>query len=120
VLANLLANTRDHTPADTPVEVAVESRSNEVVIVVTDDGPGLGEGEATKVFDRFWRADSARSHSGHRSHGANGRTWTSGSGLGLAIVNAIVAAHGGRATAGNAPGHGARFTVSLPAANGAG
>ena len=105
VIANLLANTRDHTPAATAVEVAVSSTDGEAVVDVTDDGPGLSDDEAAKVFDRFWRADSAR---GHR-HGSVG-----GSGLGLAIVQAIVTAHGGRALAGNAPGHGARFTIRLP------
>jgi two-component system OmpR family sensor kinase len=109
VLANLLANTRDHTPAATPVDVAVASRDGEAVIEVTDDGPGLPGDEAGKVFDRFWRADAAR---GHR-HGSAG-----GSGLGLAIVQAIVAAHGGRATADNAPGHGARFAIHLPLKHG--
>lgn len=72
---------------------------------MTDDGPGLTDDEAAKVFDRFWRADAARAH----RHGSGG-----GSGLGLAIVEAIVIAHGGRATAGNAPGHGARFAIQLP------
>jgi two-component system OmpR family sensor kinase len=105
VLANLLANTRDHTPATTPVEVAVSSTDGEALIEVTDDGPGLRGDEASRVFDRFWRADAAR---GHR-HGSEG-----GSGLGLAIVQAIVAAHGGRAIADNAPGHGARFAIHLP------
>ncbi len=105
MIANLLANTRDHTPAATAVEVAVSSTDGEAVVDVTDDGPGLSDDEAAKVFDRFWRADSAR---GHR-HGSVG-----GSGLGLAIVQAIVTAHGGRALAGNAPGHGARFTIRLP------
>jgi two-component system OmpR family sensor kinase len=105
VLANLLANTREHTPTATRVEVAVSSSNGEGLIEVTDDGPGLTDDEAAKVFDRFWRADAARAH----RHGSGG-----GSGLGLAIVEAIVIAHGGRATAGNAPGHGARFAIQLP------
>jgi two-component system OmpR family sensor kinase len=105
VLANLLANTRDHTPVSTPVEVAVSSSDGVALIEVTDDGPGLKGDEAAKVFDRFWRADAVR---GHR-HGSVG-----GSGLGLAIVQAIVTAHGGQAVADNVPGHGARFTVRLP------
>jgi two-component system OmpR family sensor kinase len=108
VLANLLANTRDHTPAGTPVDVYVGSDGAQAVVVVTDEGPGLGTGEAEKVFDRFWRADAAR---GHR-HGSTG-----GSGLGLAIVHAIVIAHGGRAAVDNAPGAGARFTIHLPLMN---
>jgi two-component system OmpR family sensor kinase len=105
VLANLLANTRDHTPAGTPVEVTIDARNGDALVVVTDDGPGLEGDQADRVFDRFWRADAVR---GHR-HGAAG-----GSGLGLAIVRAIVTAHGGRAVADNAPGHGARFTITLP------
>ena len=57
VIANLLANTRDHTPAATAVKVAVSSTDDEAVVDVTDDGPGLSDDEAAKVFDRFWRAD---------------------------------------------------------------
>ncbi len=109
VLANLLANTRDHTPADTPVSVTVTATGGAAVVTVTDDGPGLPDGEAAKVFDRFWRADQAR---GHR-HGSVG-----GSGLGLAIVQAIVMSHGGTVTAGNVNGHGARFSMSFPLAAG--
>jgi two-component system OmpR family sensor kinase len=107
VVTNLLANTRDHTPAGTAVAVTVSAAGGAAVVTVTDDGPGLPDGEAAKVFDRFWRADPAR---GHR-HGSVG-----GSGLGLAIVQAIVSSHGGTVAASNVNGHGARFSVSLPLA----
>ena len=105
VLANLLANARDHTPPGTPVEVAVTVDERSAVVTVTDDGPGLTPNALSRVFDRFWRADDAR---GHRPGSAGG------SGLGLAIVQALTAAHGGQVTAENAPGRGARFTVTLP------
>jgi two-component system OmpR family sensor kinase len=105
VLANLLANTRDHTPAGTPVEVAVRADERDAVVTVIDDGPGLDPEEVDRVFDRFWRADHAR---GHKPGSAGG------SGLGLAIVQALTAAQGGSVAADNVAGRGARFTVTLP------
>jgi two-component system OmpR family sensor kinase len=74
------------------------------VLEVADDGPGIGPEERERVFERFWRADRARS----RSKG--------GSGLGLAIVASLVEAHGGRIQLESAPGKGATFTVRLPIA----
>jgi two-component system OmpR family sensor kinase len=103
VLANLLRNALVHTPAGTPVEVAVTSRGGEVRLDVRDHGPGLPTDDAGVLFERFWRAEGGR----ERGRG--------GAGLGLAIVAGIVAAHHGRVEAGNAPGGGARFTVALPA-----
>ncbi|MCP3996826.1 MAG: sensor histidine kinase, partial [bacterium] len=102
VFANLLANTRMHTPAGTPVTVQMHEDSDTAVIEVVDDGPGLPEDAAAKVFDRFYRADTSRARK------------SGGSGLGLAIVSAIVNEHGGSVEAANAPGQGARFTVRLP------
>ncbi len=102
VFANLLANTRMHTPAGTPVTVRMHEDSDTAVIEVVDDGPGLPEDAAAKVFDRFYRADTSRARK------------SGGSGLGLAIVSAIVNEHGGSVEAANAPGQGARFTVRLP------
>ncbi|MFC6879276.1 MULTISPECIES: sensor histidine kinase [Actinomadura] len=104
VLANLLANVRRHTPAGTPAAVRAALDGDRAVIEVADQGPGLTEEQRAKVFERFYRADAARS----RDHG--------GAGLGLSIVAAVAQAHGGTATVRSAPGEGAVFTVTLPTA----
>jgi len=104
VLDNLLANVRAHTPAGTETEVRVDSVGDQAVVVVADQGPGLSEEQASRVFERFFRADPSRS----RAHG--------GAGLGLSIVDAIVEAHGGSVAAESAPGRGMTITVRLPVA----
>jgi two-component system, OmpR family, sensor kinase len=103
VVANLLGNALAHTPAGTPVEVAVADGDGRVSVAVRDHGPGLPPGDPAALFERFWRAEAGRER---------GRA---GAGLGLAIVAGIVAAHGGEVSAANAEGGGARFTVELPA-----
>ena len=104
VVDNLLANVRAHTPPGTSTSVRVGLEGDQAVIEVADDGPGLTDEQAGRVFERFYRADPSRS----RQRG--------GSGLGLSIVAAIVAAHGGRVavSTGSAESHGATFTVHLP------
>jgi two-component system OmpR family sensor kinase len=106
LLANLVGNAVLHTPDESPIELRLhaEPSRGHVVLEVRDHGRGLPAEALDRVFDRFWRAEGGR---------ARGR---GGAGLGLAIVRAIVAAHGGEVTAGNAPGGGAVFRVSLPAA----
>jgi two-component system OmpR family sensor kinase len=104
VLANLLSNALTHTPPGEPVEVAVRRDGAQAVIEVSDHGPGLPPGHEEQVFERFWRADAART---------NG---DGGSGLGLSIVREIVRAHEGTVEAANRPDGGAVFTVRLPAA----
>ncbi len=104
VLLNLLANAANHTPAGTPIEVTTRRENGEAVIEVADHGEGLSKEDAERVFERFFRVDSAR------VRGDGG-----GSGLGLAIVAAIVDAHGGRVEVDSTPGSGARFRVRLPA-----
>ncbi len=108
VLGNLLRNADTHTPAGTPVEVTVASVASDPAeeggarITVRDHGPGLGDAAGPELFERFWRAGAARDRE------------SGGAGLGLAIVAAIVEAHGGAVTAGDAPSGGAIFTVTLP------
>ncbi len=102
VVANLLDNVRVHTPPRTPVLVTVKAEGDDVVLSVTDHGPGLPPEIAGRVFERFYRGDAARSRE------------TGGAGLGLSIVSAIVEAHGGRVTTTSADGSGARFEVRLP------
>jgi two-component system, OmpR family, sensor kinase len=104
VLANLLANAREHTPAGTPVRVTLAAADGQAVLCVADEGPGLPAGEADKVFEPFYRADPSRTRD------------TGGAGLGLAIVAAIVEDHGGTVAAASQPGDGATFTVRLPIA----
>jgi two-component system OmpR family sensor kinase len=104
VLANLIRNALVHTPADSPIEVGVQRDSDSVVLTVRDHGPGLPDGSAERLFERFWRAEGGRER---------GRA---GAGLGLAIVDGLVKAHHGQISAHNADGGGAIFTVRLPAA----
>ena len=104
VLDNLLANVRAHTPAGTRATIRVKELEGTVIVEVEDEGPGLKPEEAEHVFERFYRTDRSRTRD------------TGGSGLGLAIVAAIVAAHGGTATAQTGADGGALFVVRLPAA----
>ncbi|MEV6626865.1 HAMP domain-containing sensor histidine kinase [Amycolatopsis sp. NPDC051114] len=99
VVANLVGNALRH--GEPPVRLAVSGSREEVRIEVTDHGPGLPENVLPHVFDRFYKADAAR-------------TRTPGSGLGLAIALENARLHGGDLTAGNADGGGARFVLSLP------
>jgi two-component system OmpR family sensor kinase len=69
---------------------------------VADQGAGLRADQAEHVFERFYRADQARTRK------------TGGAGLGLAIVAALVAAHGGTVAVETAPGHGSTFRITLP------
>jgi two-component system sensor histidine kinase KdpD len=101
VFANLLENAAQHTPAGSHVLVAASSQGRELVVTVTDDGPGLPAGSEEKIFDRFYR-------------GATGPDAERGSGLGLAICRAIIRLHGGTIRAANRPGGGAEFTIRLP------
>jgi two-component system OmpR family sensor kinase len=75
-------------------------------LTVADTGPGMPSEAAARVFERFYRVDSARD----RAHG--------GSGLGLSIVAAIVAAHGGTVSAASAPGRGMTVSVRIPVIEG--
>jgi len=106
VLGNLLANAIAHTPEGTPVEVRLAPGTLRgapaALVAVADQGPGLSPEQAERVFERFYRADEARS----RDYG--------GAGLGLAIVAALVAAHDGVVEADSTPGEGATFRVVLP------
>ncbi len=105
VLGNLLSNALRHVVkgGNEPhqVTLTLENRGEFARISVADNGPGLSTAEQAQVFDRFWRADEARS----RDRG--------GSGLGLAICKAIVAAHHGRIWLESVPGEGATFIFEL-------
>jgi two-component system OmpR family sensor kinase len=104
VLVNLLSNAAVHTRAGGGIRVRVSRVEREIRLEVADDGPGLTPRQAAHVFDRFWRADTART----RARG--------GSGLGLAIVDTLVGAHGGGIDFDTSPDAGTTVTVRLPAA----
>jgi two-component system OmpR family sensor kinase len=108
VIGNLMSNALTHTPDGTPVEVRVLAGPRQpvpsVVLEVTDQGPGLRPEQAERVFERFYRADAARTRK------------AGGTGLGLAIVAALVTAHGGTVALDTAPGQGSTFRITLPLA----
>lgn len=102
VIANLLENAIRHSPPGGSVRLSAESQGSDVVIEVTDQGPGIAEHEAERVFERFYRTDRSRSP-------AQG-----GTGLGLSIARWIVELHGGVIHAENDLGRGCRMVVRLP------
>ncbi|MPZ27655.1 MAG: HAMP domain-containing protein [Micromonosporaceae bacterium] len=118
VVGNLLSNSLTHTPARTPVTVRLRAESGFGVIEVVDRGPGLTSDQARRVFERFYRVDSARSRPPGTASPA-GESGAGGSGLGLAIVAALVAVHRGTVEVGTEPGQGATFRVRLPLAEAA-
>ena len=113
VIGNLMSNALTHTPDGTPIEVSigsgvldprVKNPAPAIFLDVIDHGPGMTTDQANRVFERFYRADQARTRT------------TGGSGLGLSIVSSLMTAHGGVASVRTAPGRGATFRVTLPLA----
>jgi two-component system OmpR family sensor kinase len=105
VCAILLDNAGRHSAAGTPVEVRVTVDDDLVRVAVSDKGPGLSPAEAARVFDRFYRTDSARD------------SRTGGSGLGLAIAAGIVQAHAGQIGVASSATGGSTFWFELPTAD---
>ncbi|HEX4204883.1 MAG TPA: HAMP domain-containing sensor histidine kinase [Ktedonobacteraceae bacterium] len=107
VFTNLCNNALRHTPPGGSVTIDAIPHEQMIVVSVTDTGEGIPPAVLTRIFERFFRADSAR------------QSATGGSGLGLAIVKAIVEVHGGTIWAENIAGAGARinFTLPVPANN---
>jgi signal transduction histidine kinase len=103
VFTNLIDNALKHTPREGEVRIKAESSSGWVAVHVDDTGPGIPAEELSRIFERFYQLDKARSGSGPR-----------GAGLGLAISREIVEAHGGSLKAQSVVGQGSRFTVRLP------
>jgi signal transduction histidine kinase len=104
MLLNLVTNAVKYTPPGGQVGLELEEQDGQAVIRVRDTGIGIAPGDLPHVFDRFWRADTARSRAGQAP----------GAGLGLAITKWVAEAHGGRITVQSRPGRGTTFTVTLP------
>jgi two-component system OmpR family sensor kinase len=103
VFGNLIDNASRMTPEGGTVTVSLAAEDGFAVARILDEGPGIAEEDAARVFDRFYRAQSSRDRS------------TGGAGLGLAIVAAIVRSHAGTITAAARDGGGSVFTLKLPA-----
>jgi len=101
-VGNLVANAIAYSPRGSNVGVGVKLVDGVVEIAVTDRGIGIAEGDQERVFERFYRADQARSRR------------TGGTGLGLSIVKHAVQRHGGEVRLWSRPGRGSTFTIRLP------
>jgi two-component system, OmpR family, sensor kinase len=104
LLMNLTENAVKYTPAGGEVAMSLTTTPTAVTISIKDTGIGIAPGDVARVFDRFWRADQARSRTGDRP----------GIGLGLSICKWIAEAHGGSIGLTSRPGRGSTFTVTLP------
>ncbi len=104
LLLNLVTNAVKYTPAGGKVGVSLEEGEEGARVTVRDSGIGIASVDLPHIFDRFWRADPARSRTGDRP----------GVGLGLAITKWIAEAHGGTITVQSRPGRGSQFVVTLP------
>ena len=101
-VGNLLANAIAYSPRGSTVGVGVRAVGDVAEIVVSDQGIGIAEADQQRVFERFYRADQARSRR------------TGGTGLGLSIVKYAVQRHGGEVRLWSRPGRGSTFTIRLP------
>jgi signal transduction histidine kinase len=104
LLLNLVTNAIKYTPPGGDVHIGLAVQGDAAVITVRDSGIGIAPGDLPHIFERFWRADPARSRTGDRP----------GTGLGLAITKWIAEAHGGSITVQSRPGRGTTFSVTLP------
>ncbi|MBI5929846.1 MAG: PAS domain S-box protein [Chloroflexi bacterium] len=101
VVVNLVANALTYTPANGTVHIVVSQADDEIMLSVQDTGMGIASGELTRIFDRFYRTDTARKK-------------TAGTGLGLPIVKKIVELHGGRIEVTSEVDKGSEFRVYFP------
>jgi signal transduction histidine kinase len=107
LVLNLLDNAIKHTPPAGEVSVALVTHDSEHQIVVSDTGSGIPHEAQPHIFERFYRADKARS----RSHSSE---FGSGAGLGLSIAQWIASQHGGRVELIKSDGQGSVFVANLP------
>ena len=105
MLLNMVTNAIKYTPQGGTIALALEQDDGAVTFSVRDSGIGIAPGDLPHIFDRFWRADPARSRTGDRP----------GVGLGLAITKWIAEAHGGSITVQSRPGRGSAFIVRFAA-----
>jgi len=101
VLGNLITNSLRYTPRGGRITLEAAQVQNDLILTVNDNGRGIPPESLPHVFDRFYRADQARTHA-------------DGSGLGLAIAKSIIEAHGGTISAGSQPGAGTMIRITLP------
>ncbi len=101
-LRNLIENAVTYAPEGSVITLAAAKDGDRVLLTVADEGPGVPEADLTRIFERFYRVDKARSRE------------SGGTGLGLSIVKHLVELLGGRVWAENRPGGGAVFSISLP------
>jgi signal transduction histidine kinase len=104
MLLNLVTNAIKYTPQGGAIDLTLSEQDDAVSLTVRDTGIGIAPGDLPHIFERFWRADPARSRTGDRP----------GTGLGLAITKWIAEAHGGSITVQSRPGRGTMFTVRFP------
>jgi signal transduction histidine kinase len=102
LFANLVINALKYTPRGGTVEIEGIQQRGGALVHVRDSGIGISEEQLPKLFDRFWRAEAARTRS-------------TGTGLGLPIARALARRHGGDITVASTVGKGSDFTVTLPA-----
>ena len=101
-ISNLLTNAVKYSPAGTSVTLALEQEGDQVLLHVSDQGPGMAVAESRRIFDRFYRTEAAQASD------------NPGFGLGLAIASEIASHHGGDLRVESKPGTGSRFTLALP------
>jgi signal transduction histidine kinase len=101
IFGNLIDNAVKYSPKEEPVEVRVSQSNGAVLVSVRDRGPGIKADDQTLIFEKFGRVAAGNAKPG--------------SGLGLYIARSIAETHGGTIAVSSAPGHGATFTVKLPA-----
>lgn len=102
VLINLIDNAMNYSDPGTLIAVKIEQTADQALVQVSDRGLGIPLQQQTRIFERFYRVDEARSRS------------TGGSGLGLAIVKTLIEGMGGSVTVRSRPGEGSIFTITLP------
>jgi signal transduction histidine kinase len=107
LILNLVENAVKYTPRGGRVSVELGASDGQVVLTIADTGIGIAAGDLPHIFDRFWRADQARTRTSERP----------GVGLGLAISKWIAEAHGGTIDVQSRPGRGTTFTVGFPRGN---
>jgi two-component system phosphate regulon sensor histidine kinase PhoR len=102
-LLNLVQNAHKYTGPEKRISVSARAQGPTVLVTVSDNGPGIAGSEQKRIFEKFYRGKDPLDRT------------IEGSGLGLSMVKHIVKAHGGKVTVASQPGHGAAFTIALPA-----